>query len=140
MFLEQLERVPEDYIDLFADVGEYYEGDFANNGKPKVLVIGDSLSADLINALVKGGAVEQIDLTGIRLYYPCLGVFPMTPKRENAITPRQSGPCRFQREQLLQQLPLIKQADAVILASYWSDMRVLPLLDSTTEYLKFSGR
>jgi len=137
--LQQLERVPEDYIELFAQEAEFYEGDFANNGKPKVLVIGDSLSADLINALVKSEAGSQLDITGIRLFYPCLGVFPLSPKQERQVSPRQDGHCRVQREVIERQSAIIDSADTVILASYWNDARVLPLVQNTVSHLTERG-
>lgn len=137
--LEQLTRQPEDYIELFSHVSQYYSGDFNNTGKPKVLVIGDSMSADLINAFVQGGSVSHIDLTGIRLYYPCLGIFPLSATDYAKLSPNQGAGCVQQREQILDRKQLISQADTVILASYWWDIRVLPYLDSTAEFLQGLG-
>ncbi|MEO0368865.1 MAG: acyltransferase family protein, partial [Pseudomonadota bacterium] len=135
----QLARQPQDYVALFADSEPYYSGPFAENGKPKTLVLGDSMAADLINAMVEGGSAEQLDLTALLVNHQCLGIFPLIKTEYRRLFNKRKDVCLEEHQRIFGQLAFIKSADTVILASYWRNNKATPHFASMAKYLRFHG-
>ena len=134
--MSQITRDPKEYIQLFASSKPYYTGPFEENGNPKVLMIGDSMSADFINALVQGGSIDELDVTFLRISHQCFNIFPLDEATYQEIYGTKSSVCRAQHEAVMAEEELIKQADTVILAAYWFDEKVQSHIGKTVAYLK----
>jgi len=137
--MSQITRDPQEYVRLFADSEPYYSGPFENNGKPKVLLIGDSMSADLINAMVEGGSIDKLDVTSLRVWHQCYNIFPLDDATYREIYGSKHAVCRAQHESVMREKTLIQQADTVILAAYWFNDKVQSHIGKTVAYIKDLG-
>ncbi len=116
-----------------------HQGEFNASGKPKVLIIGDSMAGDLINSLLAAGAADKLDIATILIEYNCKGVMPMTDAQyRRTITSNKLEACRAEHQKILDSQAL-DQADAVILASYWLAPNLLEPIKDTVEQLKRRG-
>jgi SGNH domain-containing protein len=114
------------------------EKEFSNNGKPKVIIIGDSMAADLANVIVEGGGLEDIDLITIPITGNCKGLFPLTDEQYKTLYQSQEDICRAEHEKVLNN-KLLEDADAVILASYWWQAIYVSYIETTVDYLNSRG-
>lgn len=116
-----------------------HQGDFKASGKPKVLIIGDSMAGDLINSLLAAGAADKLDIATILIESNCKGVMPMTDAQyRRTTTSNKLEACRAEHQEILDSQAL-GQADAVILASYWLAPNLLEPIADTVEQLKSKG-
>lgn len=115
------------------------QGDFKDNGKPKVFIIGDSMAGDLLNALVAGGVAENLDIATLLIESNCKGVMPMTDAQYRQTIPANKiQTCKKEHRKLLDSQQ-ISQADAVILASYWWEANLLEPIKNTVDRLRQMG-
>ena len=135
---EQLNFKKGDYDDYVWGNLLSLEKGFSNNGKPKVLIIGDSMAADLTNVIVAGGGIEDIDLTALPIKGNCKGVFPLPDKAYKPLYQSKENICRAEHKKVLDST-LLQEADAVILASYWWEVLYVPYIKSTVDYLHAQG-
>jgi peptidoglycan/LPS O-acetylase OafA/YrhL len=111
--------------------------DFADNGKPKVVVIGDSMAADFVNVLGESNQFENLDVVTLPIGHRCKSVFPLSPDTYRKYLPGSVEKCRQQHEKVMNS-PLLDHADTVVLASLWDGWEI-ELIDSTVQFLKSKG-
>ena len=134
--IAQLSYKHGDYTEYFWKSFNEFERPFEDNGKPKVLIIGDSMAADISNVLVAGQYAEKVDISSIVIGDNCKGVFPLSDDQYQVLYQHRAGLCRAQHQKVLNQEKLLAQADTIILASYWWDDYWFKYVDSTVSYLK----
>ena len=117
--IAQLSYKHGDYTEYFWKSFNEFERPFEDNGKPKVLIIGDSMAADISNVLVAGQYAEKVDISSIVIGDNCKGVFPLSDDQYQVLYQHRAGLCRAQHQKVLNQEKLLAQADTIILASYW---------------------
>ena len=137
--LAQLTMSVADYVALPSKGETFYEGGFIDNGKPKLLVIGDSMAADLIDAVVEGGSARLLDLTGILINSNCKSFFALSDEDYRDLYAGGAEVCKQEHKRILQMKSLIAQADTVILASYWWDDRFPEFINRTSQFVKGLG-
>lgn len=125
-----------DYSAYFWKSFHQFEQPFKNNGKPKVLVIGDSMAADVTNVLVEGQYTQALDLSSIVIGENCKGVFPLTDVQYQRLYQNSSAVCRAEHQKVLDQRALLSQADTIILASYWWEDHWGKYISPTVDYIK----
>ena len=126
-----------DYTEFFwANIRRLNKDGFQDNQKPKVLVIGDSMAADLLNVLVAGESEQEIDLAAILVGENCRGIFPLTDTQYQVIYGGAEGICRKEHNKIMARQDLLANADTIILASYWWEIPHLKYVESTVQYLK----
>lgn len=111
------------------------EGAFSRNGKPRVLVIGNSQAGDFVNVLAEAGVAEDIDLATVRM--TCKTVFPLPDEAYGKHFGDRGGMCREQHAAAMKS-ELLGQADTVVLVTSWTDWS-LEYLEGTVRYLKGRG-
>lgn len=131
----QLSYKKGDYTEYFWHNLYALEGDFKGNGKPKVLVIGDSMAADFVNVLVEGELAPQLDVATIAIGDNCKAVFPLNEQQYKVLFAGASEVCKKQHQKVLQNLALLQQADTIVLASYWWEYHWVNYVKSTTKFL-----
>jgi len=137
--LAQLTMSAGDYANLPSEGEAFYEGDFAHNGKPKLLVIGDSMAADFINAVVEGGSFRKLDITGIMINNNCKSLFPLPERVYLDLFFGGAEVCKQEHKRVLELEDRMAQADTVILASHWWDARFQVFIERTARYLRGLG-
>ena len=141
-----LSRYPKDVIAQLSykkgDYSEYFwrsffslEKEFADTGKAKVVVIGDSMAADFVNVLVEGGHQNSLDLVTIPIGDNCKVAFPLSNEQYSTLFGGAADLCRQQHEKVLTNTKLLEQADTIVLASYWFENHWQPYVQSTVDYL-----
>ena len=113
------------------------EKNFADNGKPKVLVIGDSMAADFVNLLAEGDSLDQFDLVSLPVRDGCRAIFPLPEHIYQEYLSRNIDTCK-KNHQAIMDSPLLKQTDSVVLASPWDHWSV-ELIAGTVAYIKKKG-
>lgn len=114
------------------------EGDFSESStNPRFLVVGDSMSGDLINIFNGSGYIKRFDVRSFSLPYPCppAVTIPLSVM-ENSI-PKQAHQC----EEFLKQLDNTlnqRHPTHVILAVWWQEWQLNYLADGI-QYLKQKG-
>jgi hypothetical protein len=102
---------------------EALDTDFAGNGKPKVLIVGDSMAGDFVNALVEAHLDEELDLRTKWIAFPCL---PLPTLSEHAMQSAIGGAT----DNCSSQLQNVREAterrapDVVVLAGLWTDWSI----------------
>lgn len=124
---KQLEYKPGDYTEFFWTEMTAYQGGFSGNGKPKVFIVGDSMAADLVNALSAGGLTEQLDIATFKVMHQCRGLLPSPVEDYHA---GEKDRC-LKEHRRLENDSRLAQADAIILASYWWEAKFVDLLSAT---------
>lgn len=137
--VKQLSYTRADYADFFWDHMHAHERPFSNNGKPKVLVIGDSMAADLVNTLVEGGAAQQLDLISIKVGENCKALFDLSDEYYQHLYGGKKDICREQHRKVMAQSELIAAADTVIIATYLLEAHFVEPLRNGANYLKSLG-
>jgi peptidoglycan/LPS O-acetylase OafA/YrhL len=112
---------------------------FADNGNPKVLIIGDSMAGDLVNALAAGGLTDKLDIATLLIESNCKGVMPLTADQYRQTIPSNKIQTCMAEHQKLLDSPHVSHADAVILASYWWEENLLDPIKSTIDWLNQMG-
>ncbi len=109
--------------------------DFATTGKPKILVIGDSFSGDLVNALFESGLDKNSSLSTFTMSAVCGNLY-LDPALIALKRPETKKDCIGERRY---DNPIlndrIRQADYVWLASRW-DKWVVEMLPQSKEALE----
>lgn len=134
--IAQLSYKHGDYSEYFWKSFHQFERPFKNNDKPKVLIIGDSMAADLTNVLVEGQYVSELDFSSIVIGENCKGVFPLSDQQYQRLYQHRAEVCREQHQKVLTQEHLLSQADTIILASYWWEDHWSKYVVSTLEYIQ----
>lgn len=132
----QLSLTNDDYTREFWQNIERLEGGFADNDKPKVLVMGDSMAGDLINVLVAADAFQELDIAAIKVRNNCKTLFGLNATAYFHIYAGGREICEAEHQRILDQAELIGQADTIILATYWWDPNRLYLVPETVRFLK----
>jgi peptidoglycan/LPS O-acetylase OafA/YrhL len=132
--IKQLDYSRGDYTEFFWREMTQYQGDFARNGKTKVLLVGDSMAADLLNALSAGGVTHQLDIASFNVAHHCRGLLPLPSKHYPQYYGGNKDRC-LKEHTRLQDDPRLAQADAIVLASYWWEPRYIQFLGSTINFL-----
>ncbi|MFT6046038.1 MAG: hypothetical protein ACI9WC_001743 [Arenicella sp.] len=112
------------------------QGEFNASTKPNILIIGDSMTGDLINSLIATGADDELDIATILIESNCKGLMPMSDAQYRRTIPsNKPETCRAEHQKILDS-QLVGQADTVILASYWLAPNLLEPIKGTIEQLK----
>lgn len=101
---------------------------FSNNGSTKVLIIGDSMAADFLNALVENDYTQQLDLATHMIKHNCKSLIPAQSYSKGV------AKCRVEHQSMIDN-PLLDEAEIILLASYWWEDLFLPRLTDTINYL-----
>lgn len=133
--IKQLEFKQGDYKLFFWEEMIARQGGFSNNGKSKVLIVGDSMAADLVNAIGQGGHAEQLDIATFKVEHHCLGLLPMDVEYYQKNYGGRKDLC-YNEHTRLKNDPRLKEADAIVLASYWWANNHIKLLAQTIDKLK----
>ena len=134
--LQQLKYQQGDYTEYFWNNVNRLADGFKDNGKPKVLIIGDSMAAGFSNALVAADAEQQLDIATIPIGHNCKAIFPLSNDQYQVIYGGAKEVCRAEHQKVLDKERLLKQADSIILASYWWEIPRLQYVPSTVAYLR----
>ena len=97
--------------------------DFADNGKTKVLIIGDSQAGDFLNILAESRIWDQVDIASLPSSSHCQSLFAK-PIRDDFVDYCERITQRIKTE------PRVKTADVIVLAFAWRLDGVEPLLDN----------
>jgi len=131
----QLSYKKGDYTEYFwANINRHKAG-FIDNGKPKVLVIGDSMAAGLLNVLAAGEAEQDIDIASILISDNCKTLFGLSNKEYQQLYSGAKATCKREHDRALSKLELLSKADTIILATYWWERHFLNYLPSTIAHL-----
>ncbi len=137
--VEELKFTRDDYADYFWRNIESAQRPFANNNKTKVLVIGDSMAADLINVFIEGGSAAQLDLAAIKIDNNCKTMFTLNDQQYQNIFGSRAEICRQQHQKALDAMDQIQAADAVILATFLTVDHFVQYVAQSADFLKQSG-
>lgn len=114
---------------------------FNLDGKEKILIIGDSQSADLINLLIESGHDKQFDIVARTIYTECNIPYLSEPdkneyyKKINNMTiskPDIIPICNEQINSVMNEKILFEQADRIFIAFNWNDFTV-PYMDKSLD-------
>lgn len=110
--------------------------EFANDGRKKVLVIGDSQAGDFINMLSLTENFEETDLVSRIIYSRCRGVYLNSPSLDKMLSSlskelseKQVAECKTALTSL-QTDESIRKANTIVLAMHWHNDFITYLLDS----------
>lgn len=110
--------------------------EFVNDGRKKVLVIGDSQAGDFINMLSVTERFEEIDLVSRIIYSRCKSVYLNNPSLgtmlsslSKELSEKKISECKSALTNL-QTDKTIKNADTIVLAMHWHNDFITYLLDS----------
>ncbi len=135
---QQLLRTSKQYNQYVADAFRLRTGPFENNGKPRLLVLGDSMGADFINVLDEGGILEAYDARAIVFNHQCQAILSPDGDATYSEVPKSIAPrCSKELQAALTDQKL-EHAELAILASRW-DSWSRPYLGFTIDYLKRRG-
>ncbi|MGE5271099.1 MAG: acyltransferase family protein, partial [Thiohalocapsa sp.] len=96
---------------------------FAGDGRPKLLLIGDSQAADFLNVLTESGVRQDFDLAVRMVPVACQPVFPRTPDAYYADRGANGAECRRVHDDIVK-AAVVPAADTIVLASSWTDYGV----------------
>lgn len=128
--LAQLNIKKGDYEYLIKKYLVDYQTGFSDNNKPKILVIGDSMAADTIQIIEAADQKNELEIASIRIESNCKGITPLEEAQYKIVYKGKAETCRIQHQKLLNS-PEIKQADTIILASFWFEKSWLEHLQRT---------
>lgn len=132
----QLSYKKGDYTEYFWANIHKFNRDFSRSDKPKVLVIGDSMAAGLMNVLVAGEAQEELDIVSLLVGENCKTIFGLSDQDYRALYGGAKEICQREHKKVLAKSHLFSQADTIILATYWWEEHNLKYIPSTVEYLQ----
>lgn len=110
---------------------------FAADGRKKVLLIGDSQGADVVNMLVETGAAKRVDLTTLEVDMECQALISFVPDQYDALSQADRAACASGRAHV-DDSARIARADVVILALNW-DRRGIPFINAAVTELHRRG-
>jgi len=113
-----------------------YESGFQDNEKPKVLIIGDSMAANLVNVLSAAGTDSEIDLATVNIGGNCKSLFGLNDVEYGVIYGGASSKCKQEHANALANSEKFESADTIVLASYFWEANQLSYLNTTAAYLK----
>ena len=104
---------------------------FDDSGKPKLLIIGDSQSADFINALKESGSINKYDVVARTVLMECgvpyinadVNSFLNTVNKQTATRPAMAKDCRNQINRAMDR-NIIKQADKIVISMYYNQSMI----------------
>ncbi|RBP51112.1 acyltransferase family protein [Arenicella xantha] len=132
----QLSYQKGDYTEFFwADI-KRLEAGFQNNDKPKVLIIGDSMAANLVNVLVAANASEQLDMATIMISHNCKTLFGFTDNQYLRIYRGAATKCQREHDRVLAKTALLENADTIVLASHLWNFNKAESIPGTVAHLK----
>jgi peptidoglycan/LPS O-acetylase OafA/YrhL len=134
----QLSPYREDAINNFVHaLKNSSNGGFANDGKPKVLVVGDSMTGDFMNLMHASKIDSGLDLKSYPMPYPCLPV-PLTAESTiRTAVPKYAELC-IKEAAGFRDAVIDRRPEMVVLAAMWSDWWV-PEMEKTINFLKQNG-
>lgn len=132
----QLSYKKGDYTEYFWANIHKFNRDFSRSDKPKVLVVGDSMAAGLMNVLVAGEAHKELDLVSLLVGENCKTMFGLTDQDYQAVYAGAKEICQREHNEILAKSQLFSEADTIILATYWWEEHNLKYIPSTVEYLQ----
>jgi len=135
----QLKLTNEDYRAFFWENIRRHQAGFSKNGKPKILIIGDSMAADLVNVIVESNNHNKIDIASIVIEHNCKSYAPLRGREYRMLFPSHYRKCREQHRSMISN-SLIKEADAIILASYWLSTSHVKFIERTVAALNAVGK
>ncbi|MGH1483203.1 MAG: acyltransferase family protein [Geminicoccales bacterium] len=106
----------------------YKDQPFKENGRRKVLIVGDSFAQDFVNMLAEAEGLRNISLSIHEIASPCGNLYLKTDFKDHIQQKHLPGCLKkgwYERDDLQSRL---KQADAIVLVSSWSlwAARLLP--------------
>lgn len=121
--------------------------DFSNNGKPKLLIIGDSQSADISNIMQENGMLDEFDALTRSVNTRCRAIFVNKEEREiywkkengGTIALPQFIPLCDKEMDEATDINLLKQADIIFIAMKWRDESIPKMkeaIDKITSHSK----
>lgn len=135
--IEQISYKPDRFDGYVWERHLELERNFLNNGKPKVLVIGDSMAADFVNVLAESAMIEKLDLTTIPIHNACQSFFMLSEDRYRKYFPDKTDFCKNEHRKI-RESRLLEEADTVILASAWREWSI-ELIDENVDFLRNKG-
>lgn len=98
---------------------------FVSEAKTKILVIGDSFSADIINTIYESGVSKSTSISSIGMSSRCLHFFSeQLTSRAHQKTDSTTGCSASTWYKDRNTFPLLEQADIILIAGDWSDQDV----------------
>jgi peptidoglycan/LPS O-acetylase OafA/YrhL len=110
---------------------------FAHDGRRKVLLIGDSQGADILNMLAATGKLEHLDVSAIEVDMECQALISFDSAQYDALNDADRASCAAGRS-ALRDSSTIAEADVVILALNW-DRRGVPFIVPSVSRLRLWG-
>jgi hypothetical protein len=104
-----------------------------DNGKFKVLVIGDSMAGNVVNLFGESGIVDEIDLATQHTSYLCQPVLPADPLTFAKVAPPESY-CGILAESV-KRSDKLPAADVIVLAGFWQGWAI-ELIPETIRFLR----
>jgi peptidoglycan/LPS O-acetylase OafA/YrhL len=111
---------------------------FPRNGRPNILVFGDSQAGDLTNVLIEAGADRSFNVRSIPTTISCQPIIPASDQIYTTYSAGDGDRCR-QRLREVKNDPRIAEADYIFLAGAWSNWAV-PEIDGTIAWIKAKSR
>ncbi|MQY48183.1 acyltransferase family protein [Rhizobiales bacterium RZME27] len=134
----QLSPYREDAINNFVHaLKNSSNAQFDNDGRPKVMVVGDSMTGDFMNLLHAASIDRSLDLKSYPMPYPCL---PAPVAADDVITsavPKYADLC-IKEAAGFNNAVIDRHPETVVLAAMWSDWWV-PEMEKTIGFLKQAG-
>jgi peptidoglycan/LPS O-acetylase OafA/YrhL len=128
---------------LAADTGYTFrafrtvEHSFAHDGRRRVLLIGDSQGADVVNMLAATGQLARVDLRAIEVDMQCQAIISFQAAQYDALNDTDRASCAPARS-ALQDTASFGEADEAILALQW-DRRGIPSIVPSVARLRNWG-
>ncbi len=131
MNLEMLSKGPNELgIYVRARFNEYHDRDFEDNGKIKLLIIGDSYGQDLVNAIFESEVITKFTLSTYRISARCGNLYLHYDFSEK-IAANDQTLCANYRDYSNERIQyLMKQADTIWIVSSWRPWQVELLPES----------
>ncbi|NNE37717.1 MAG: acyltransferase, partial [Gammaproteobacteria bacterium] len=125
MDLEILSKSPNDLgIYVRSRFNERHNLDFENNGRIKLLFIGDSYAQDLVNAIHETDMISNFTISTYRISGRCGNLF-LHYDFSDQIAPRDKQLCANYQDYHNERIQdLMRQADTIWLASSWREWQV----------------
>jgi peptidoglycan/LPS O-acetylase OafA/YrhL len=109
---------------------EHHDRDFEDNGRVKLLIIGDSYAQDLVNAIYESGIISNFTVSTYRISGRCGNLY-LHYDYSDLIAPRDRPLCANNRDYNNQRIQyLMQKADAIWFASSWRQWQVELLSES----------
>lgn len=132
----QLSYQKGDYTDFFWANIKRLESGFENDDRNKVLIIGDSMAADLVNVLIAADADHQLDIAAVIIGDNCKSLFGFSSNQYQRLYGGAATRCEREHARVLEQLHLFKAADSIVLASHLWHLNQVNAIPRTVAHLK----